>query len=88
MKKLLVILSLAFAAISFQAEAATLNLTNLTDASTDSGTLVINGQEVCRQFLTRLELNIRFGHIGKWPHHRQPCVFVCTGHLRWRNECT
>lgn len=57
MKKLLVVLSLAFAAVSFQAGAATFSLLNLSNASSDVGVgVVANSQHVGHSFSTGWKL--------------------------------
>ncbi len=66
MKKLLVVLYLAMAAISFQADAATYSLLNLSNAHFDSGqNLVADSQHVSKQFITGWEFGSDADSVGR-----------------------
>jgi hypothetical protein len=52
MNKILIVLSFAFLAFSFQASAATFSLLNNTTGATDSGDIVVDSQKVAASFST------------------------------------
>lgn len=66
MKKLFVVLYLAMAALSFQADAATYSLLNLSNADYDSGlNLVADSQHVSKKFITGWEFGSDADSVGR-----------------------
>ncbi|MBK8816338.1 MAG: hypothetical protein IPN42_12940 [Methylococcaceae bacterium] len=66
MKKLLVVLYLAMAVLSFEADAATYSLLNLSNADFDSGlNLVADSQHVSKKFMTGWEFGSDADSVGR-----------------------